>query len=88
MVAAGFDLPFIHAQVGHVNPSTTLAIDAQMIARADRDQLRTEIRELLGIEPSEPARTSAKALETGRTQPSTSTPPPHMKASKGLRAQR
>jgi integrase len=88
MVAAGFDLPYIQAQVGHVNPTTTLAIYAQMIARADRDRLRAEIRELLGIEPTEAARTSAKALETGPAQPSMSTPRPHIKASKGLRAQR
>jgi integrase len=49
MVAAGFDLAYVQAQVGHVDPSTTLAIYAQVMARRDRDQLRAEIRELLGV---------------------------------------
>ena len=40
MVAAGYDLPYIQAQVGHRDPSTTLAIYARVIARPDRDQLR------------------------------------------------
>jgi hypothetical protein len=52
MVAAGYDLPYIQAQVGHRNPTTTLAIYAQVIARPDRDQLRAEIRQLLGVEPA------------------------------------
>jgi integrase len=58
MVAAGYDLPYVQAQVGHVDPTTTLSIYAQLIARHDRDQLRAEIRGLLGIDqPSEsPAR--------------------------------
>lgn len=47
-IAAGFDLPYIQAQVGHLHPTTTLAIYAQLMARPDRDQLRAEIRELLG----------------------------------------
>ena len=46
MVAAGYDLPYIQAQVGHRNPSTTLAIYAQVIGRPDRDQLRVEMRQL------------------------------------------
>jgi integrase len=56
MVAAGYDFPYIHAQVGHRDPSTTLAIYAQVIARPDRDQLRAEIRQLLGVEPAPQAR--------------------------------
>jgi Phage integrase family len=57
MVAAGYDLPYIQAQVGHVDPSTTLAIYAQIIRRADRDELRSEIRQLLGVDrdPAEQA---------------------------------
>ncbi len=50
MVAAGYDLPCIQAQVGHEDPTTTLAIYAQIIRRADRDQLRAEIRQLLGVD--------------------------------------
>jgi hypothetical protein len=56
MVAAGYDLPYIQAQVGHRDPSTTLAIYAEVLARPDRDQLRAEIRQLLGVEPAPPAR--------------------------------
>ena len=67
MVAAGYDLPYIQAQVGHRDPSTTLAIYAQVIARPDRDQLRAEIRQLLGVEhgPEKDARAA-----TARTAPS------------------
>ena len=50
MVAAGYDLPYIQAQVGHRDPSTTLAIYARVIARPDRDQLRAEIRQLFGVD--------------------------------------
>jgi integrase len=50
MIAAGFDPPYIQAQVGHLDATTTLAIYAQVIARPDRDQLRDGMRALLGIE--------------------------------------
>ena len=49
MIAAGYDLPHVQAQVGHVDPSVTLSIYAQVMRRADRDELRAEIRELLGV---------------------------------------
>lgn len=49
-IAAGFDLPYVQAQVGHSDPTITLSVYAQVMRRADRDQLRTEIRALLGIE--------------------------------------
>lgn len=48
MLAAGFDLPYVQDQVGHKDPTTTLAIYAQVIRRLDRDQLRAEMRALLG----------------------------------------
>lgn len=48
MVAAGYDLPYVQAQVGHADPAVTLAIYAQVMRRADRDELRAEIRGLLG----------------------------------------
>jgi integrase len=48
MIAAGYDLPYVQAQVGHLHPSTTLAVYAQVIRRPDRDRLRDEIRQLLG----------------------------------------
>jgi Phage integrase family len=48
MLAAGFDLRYIQEQVGHRDPSTTLKIYAQVIRRPDRDQLRADMRALLG----------------------------------------
>jgi integrase len=48
MLAAGFDLPYVQDQVGHADPTTTLAIYAQVIRRPDRDQLRAEARALFG----------------------------------------
>ena len=49
MIAAGYDLPYVQAQVGHADPAVTLSIYAQVMRRADRDQLRAEIRGLLGV---------------------------------------
>lgn len=66
MVAAGYDLPYIQAQVGHRDPSTTLAIYAQVIARPNRDELRSEIRQLLGTD-APPA--AASARPAGVTRP-------------------
>ncbi|MGH3265713.1 MAG: tyrosine-type recombinase/integrase, partial [Trebonia sp.] len=68
MVAAGFDLPYIQAQVGHEDPTTTLAIYAQVMRRADRDQLRTEIRGLFG-EDDPTAPTGRAARETITIRP-------------------
>jgi integrase len=48
MIAAGYDLPYVQAQVGHADPAVTLAIYAQVMRRADRDELKAEIRDLLG----------------------------------------
>ena len=48
MIAAGYDLPYVQAQVGHSDPAVTLAVYAQVMRRRDRDQLRSEIRALLG----------------------------------------
>lgn len=52
MLAAGFDLPYVQDQVGHADPTTTLAIYAQVIRRPDRDQLRAEARALFGEKES------------------------------------
>jgi integrase len=62
MLAAGFDLPSVHDQVGHLHPTTTLAIYAKVIRRPDRDRLRAEIRELLGA-----PETTAQAATTVRS---------------------
>src|ERR1700761_8168119 len=48
-IAAGYDIPYAQAQVGHVDPSMTLGICAQLMARRDRDDLRAEIPGLLGV---------------------------------------
>jgi integrase len=48
MLAAGFDVPYVQDQVGHLDPTTTLAVYAQVIRRPDRDALRAEMRALLG----------------------------------------
>jgi integrase len=57
MIAAGYDLPYVQAQVGHDDPSVTLSIYARVMRRADREGLRAEIRELLG------ARSEAEASD-------------------------
>jgi integrase len=49
VIAAGYDPPYVQAQVGHDDPSVTLSIYAQVMRRADREQLKAEIRELLGV---------------------------------------
>jgi len=48
MLAAGFDLPYVQDQVGHLDPTTTLGIYAKVIRRPDRDAVRAEMRALLG----------------------------------------
>jgi integrase len=68
MVAAGYDLPYIQAQVGHRNPSTTLAIYAQVIARPDRDQLRAEIHQLFGADRAVERPSLALAARSPRPQ--------------------
>jgi site-specific recombinase XerD len=53
MLAAGFDMPYVQAQVGHRDPAVTLSVYAQVIRHPDRDRLRAEMRELLGDGPAE-----------------------------------
>src|SRR5579884_4097052 len=47
MLAAGHDLPYVQAQVGHEDPATTLRVYAQVINQPNREQLRREMRDLL-----------------------------------------
>jgi integrase len=47
MLAAGHDIPYVQSQVGHLDPSLTLSVYAQLMRRADRDQLRAELRAFL-----------------------------------------
>ncbi len=49
-IAAGLDTPYVQAQVGHTDPTVSLAVYAQVMRRPDRDQLRAEIREVLGVD--------------------------------------
>jgi integrase len=77
MLAAGFDVPYVQDQVGHSDPSTTLGIYARVIRRADRDQLRSELRELFGDgQPSTPDQSAQRALahapESTRNHPARS----------------
>jgi hypothetical protein len=60
MIAAGYDLPYVQAQVGHDDPNVTLSMYAQVMRRADRDELKAEIRELLGV--------SSEGRATGQSQ--------------------
>lgn len=59
LIAAGYDLPYVQAQVGHANPSLTLSIYAEVMRRPDRDQLREEIRGLLGTATPPTGRSTA-----------------------------
>jgi integrase len=69
LIAAGFDLPYVQSQVGHVDPTTTLRVYAQVMARRDRDQLRAEIRQLLGLDPAPARRPAARPATVAEPQP-------------------
>lgn len=47
MLAAGHDVPYVQAQVGHEDPTTTLKIYARVISQPDRNRLRRQMAELL-----------------------------------------
>jgi integrase len=47
MLAAGYDVPSVQAQVGHEDPTTTLRIYASVIRQPNRDRLRKKMTELL-----------------------------------------
>ena len=66
MIAAGYDLPYVQAQVGHDHPSVTLSIYAQVMRTADRDELRAEIRALLGVR-AEPRSLEQEQRPVGRS---------------------
>jgi integrase len=83
MVAAGYDLPYIQAQVGHVDPSTTLAIYAQLIRRADRDQLRAEIRQVLGVDEDTAQPATTRRPQVALPEPSATRLRAAQKAPKG-----
>ncbi len=68
MIAAGYDLPYVQAQAGHLDPTTTLGIYAQLMTRRDRDQLRAEIRDLLGAESLHGSERPSTDLRVGQTK--------------------
>ncbi len=88
LVAAGYDLPYVQAQVGHSNPALTLSIYAQLMRRADRDELRAEIRELL----ESPSAAVAEGIATPSVRRATAIPTGGLraaeKAGKGRRLSR
>jgi integrase len=61
MLAAGHDIPYVQSQVGHLDPTVTLAVYAQLIRRPDREQLRHEIRSFLDTPVSVVDRSAAPA---------------------------
>jgi integrase len=83
LLAAGYDLPYVQAQVGHADPTTTLGIYAQVMARRDRDQLRAEIRTLLGTDATSTEPTPATTRLTERSEPAVSQLRAGIKAPKG-----
>jgi integrase len=66
MLAAGHDIPYVQSQVGHVDPTVTLAVYAQLIRRTDRERLRQELRDFLDTpvasNPASPAGPSPARL--------------------------
>jgi hypothetical protein len=88
LLAAGYDLPYVQAQVGHVDPTTTLGIYAHVMARRDRDQLRAEIRTLLGADTNSSEPAPATTRLAGRSEQSVSQRRGGIKAPKGPTANR
>lgn len=67
-IAAGFDIPYVQAQVGHTDPGVTLAVYAEVMRRPDRDQLRIEIRQLLGVDTGAPQHAPLTVAQAQPTQ--------------------
>jgi hypothetical protein len=83
LLAAGYDLPYVQAQVAHLDPTTTLGIYAHVMARRDRDQLRAEIRTLLGADANNTEPAAATTRLTDRSEQSESQLRAGIKAPKG-----
>jgi integrase len=62
MLAAGYDVPYVQAQVGHEDPATTLGIYARVIAQPDRDRLERTMKELMRGAIESPSATDAPRL--------------------------
>jgi integrase len=81
-ITAGFDIPYVQAQVGHVDPKMTLAVYAKVMRRPDRGELQVEIRSLLGVD--RPRAQGPSETVVTRSQGPTPTPfASRIKATKG-----
>jgi integrase len=70
MLAAGHDIPYVQSQVGHLDPTVTLAVYAQLIRRPDREQLRKELRAFLETPLGDGNATALSAEpQTAQTRP-------------------
>jgi hypothetical protein len=74
MFAAGSEIPYVMAQVGHEDSKLTLQIYARVLKRRDRDEIgRAFDHLLLGLDETEispsmdPVNTPREARERGRT---------------------
>ena len=76
MLAAGFDVPYVRAQVGHTDPTMTLAIYAHVIERPDRDRLRSDMRELSVSVRRRPLRRQSNAKRQKKAATATDEPQP------------
>jgi integrase len=78
MLAAGHDVPYVQHQLGHVDPTITLAIYTQLMRRADREELRQELRDFIETPVSEitPTTPVAGSRAVSADGPVTQTPGP------------
>jgi integrase len=78
MLAAGHDVPYVQHQLGDVDPTITLSIYTQLMRRADREQLRQELRSFIDTPVAKAASTTSPAtgLVPDTTGPGSLTPAP------------
>jgi hypothetical protein len=75
MLAAGHDVPYVQHQLGHVDPTVTLAIYTQLLRRSDREQLRRELRAFIDTPILEQPRTMPAAAQRSAHDVRSATPP-------------
>jgi hypothetical protein len=70
MFAAGAEIPYVMAQVGHDNSKVTLEIYARVLKRRDRQQIGRAFDRLLvgggGVEPPTTARPTRRAISRSK----------------------
>jgi hypothetical protein len=70
MFAAGAEIPYVMAQVGHGDSKVTLEIYAQVLKRRDREQIGRAFDHLLvggGGEPRTAARAARRPIKRSKT---------------------